>query len=151
MKWLRAAAEQGDEISHRELAKIYDEGKIVKKDLKEAFRWYAKAAVIGDLNSQLELGKRYYTAKGVERDLVKSRMWFRLLGGDGDVGSLISFNNGEISAGELSGSIRLVARKLAKVAEQGMSPEQIEQADRLREACVAETDAHRSFDACGLR
>ncbi len=45
IKWATAAANQGDKLGQANLAKIYFEGKWVKKDLVEAYKW-------GELSAQ---------------------------------------------------------------------------------------------------
>jgi uncharacterized protein len=53
----------------------YEEGDIVKKDLKEAFKWYLKSAKIGQPYGQFELSKCYEFGKGTIINYKKANQW----------------------------------------------------------------------------
>jgi len=56
-KSLKALAEKGDAIAQYNLGVMYDEGKGVEKDEKEAVKWYRKAAEQGDDDAKAALKK----------------------------------------------------------------------------------------------
>ncbi len=45
-------AEKGDKQAQHYLAKIYEEGRVVQQDLKEALKWYRRLALQGDRSAQ---------------------------------------------------------------------------------------------------
>lgn len=47
MDWYRAAAEKGHPLAMYQLARAYDKGEGVEKDLNKALNWYDKAASVG--------------------------------------------------------------------------------------------------------
>ena len=49
---------------------MYNEGKGVEQDFKEAVKWYQKAADQGDAGAQYALGHLYYNGMGVKEDRV---------------------------------------------------------------------------------
>ena len=58
-------AEQGDPVSQRNLAYLYESGGGIEQDFDKAFSWYAKAAIQGDSFAAWKLGDFY--RKGLER------------------------------------------------------------------------------------
>ncbi|WRF01685.1 sel1 repeat family protein [Helicobacter pylori] len=57
------------------LASLYDDGKIVKKDLRKAAQYYSKACGLNDQDGCLMLGYKQYAGKGVvknEKQAVKT-------------------------------------------------------------------------------
>ena len=73
----RKAAEQGLAAAQERLARLYEQGCGVPKDLAEAETWYAKAAENGDADAQFRMGVRRYQGKGVDRDRAAAAEWFR--------------------------------------------------------------------------
>ena len=62
----RPLAEQGDLNAQCWLAYMYDNGKGVTRNFKEAIRWYRMAAEQSDAWAQYGLGNMYDKGKGVE-------------------------------------------------------------------------------------
>ena len=50
---------------------MYDNGKGVLQDYKEAVKWYTKAAEQGHANAQSNLGVKYDNGEGVLQDFKK--------------------------------------------------------------------------------
>jgi len=71
-------AEQGDVMSQRHLAEMYDKGRGVKKDYSKAIYWYRKAADQKDSKSQYHLGIKYMVGSGVGVDTKQAYAWFAL-------------------------------------------------------------------------
>ena len=57
VKWFLKSAEQGYATGQDNLAKCYENGRGVAKDLKEAERWYRKAAEQGNSHAKEALDK----------------------------------------------------------------------------------------------
>ena len=69
------AAEQGHTSAQFNLGSMYDDGRGVVQDYKEAVKWYRKAAEQGDAGAQYNLGVMYLHGTGVIEDYVYGRMW----------------------------------------------------------------------------
>ena len=93
---------------------MYDTGKEVPQDYKEAVKWYGLAAEQGDVAAQYELGMMYLFGEGVLQHFVRAHMWLN-----------IAAANGEVDA----------PRQRDLVAKQ-MTPRQIEQAQEFARECV---------------
>lgn len=61
---LRVKAEKGHGDAQFEVGQLYEEGKGVEQDDKEAFRWYTKAAKAGNFSAQYNLGCFYFSGRG---------------------------------------------------------------------------------------
>ncbi len=73
---LKSKAEQGDAHSQVDLGLLYENGKGVPQDYKEAAKWYLKAAEQGNAIAQTGLGFMYYQGKGVPQDYTKAVKWY---------------------------------------------------------------------------
>jgi antitoxin component YwqK of YwqJK toxin-antitoxin module len=60
-----ALAQQGDPVSQRNLAFLYESGGDIEQDFDKAFSWYSQSAIQGDSVSAWKLGDFY--SKGLER------------------------------------------------------------------------------------
>ena len=69
---------------------MYDEGKGVQQDYKEAAKWYRLAAEQGDVDAQYNLALVYDQGKGVQQDYKEAVKWFRLAAEQGDVDAQFS-------------------------------------------------------------
>ena len=63
---------------------MYEDGKGVPKDDKEAVKWYRKAADQGYKYAQNNLGLMYEDGKGVPKDYKEAVKWYRLAANQGD-------------------------------------------------------------------
>jgi uncharacterized protein len=72
------AAAQGLMPAQYRLARLYEEGRGVRKDLDEAARWYRKAADQTDPAAQLRLGILLSPGNGTRTDVVEAHMWLNL-------------------------------------------------------------------------
>jgi TPR repeat protein len=73
----KAKAEKGDAYSQNLLGVMYDDGKGVEQDFKEAVKWCRKAADQGYVNAQTNLGTMYDNGEGVLEDDKEAFKWFR--------------------------------------------------------------------------
>jgi|GEM_PF-4829439 len=70
-------AERGDAQAQVELGWLYESGKGVKTDLKEAVKWYRKSAEQGVADGQSNLGWMYESGRGVEKEYAEAVKWYR--------------------------------------------------------------------------
>ena len=66
---------------------MYDMGKGVLKDYKEAVRWYQIAAEQGYSSAQHNLGLLYFNGRGVPQDHQEAVKWITLSADQGEVES----------------------------------------------------------------
>jgi TPR repeat protein len=69
-------AKQGDARAARALGDLYNEGKGVDVDHKQAAYWYGQAAAKGDADAEAGLGALYMTGHGAPQDLARARALF---------------------------------------------------------------------------
>ena len=103
IKRLELQAAGGDSIAQFKLGVLYDEGRTVPQDDKEALKWYRKAANQGHAEAQFNLGVLYGGAssgslvvssmlvcgsgggrRGIPMDKVRAHMWFNLAASHAD-------------------------------------------------------------------
>ena len=78
------AAEQGDAKAQFLLGTMYDDGKGVPQDYKQAVVWYRKAAEQGSPSGQILLGTMYDDGKGVPQNYKEAVTWYRKAAEQGD-------------------------------------------------------------------
>ena len=71
-------AKLGDAIAQYNLGLMYEQGKGVPQDYKEAVKWYRKSAEQGDADAQCNLGYMYDQGFGVPKDYKEAVKWYRL-------------------------------------------------------------------------
>ena len=76
-------AEQGDAIAQFNLGLLYDNGKGVIEDDKEAVKWYMLAAEQGKASAQTNLAFMHTTGQGVIQDNVYAHMWWNIAAASG--------------------------------------------------------------------
>lgn len=74
---IKKAAESGDAKAQLELAKLFDSGDKVEKNLATAFDWFLKAAENGNIDAMVEIATRFREGKGVQLDWEKSEPWWK--------------------------------------------------------------------------
>jgi len=110
---LRPLAAKGDVDAQYNLGMMYDYGKGVTQDYKEAVKWYLLAAEQGSASAQYNLGVMYDNGEGVIQDYVRANMWFILV----------------TSKGEEK------ARKNREEVTKKMTPAQIAEAQKMAREC----------------
>lgn len=78
LRWLRKAAEAGQEDAARLLAVKWYNGYDVLQNFDEAMKWARVLAEKGDIPAQLMLASMYANGEGLERDLVRAYMWYAI-------------------------------------------------------------------------
>ena len=109
----RANAEAGDAHAQFKLGFYYATGLRTTQKDAEAVAWYRKAAEQDHPMAQFWLGSMYRQGRGVEQDNVSAHMWFNL------------------SASRSAGLARDVVVSARDDVADGMTPEQIAEAQRL--------------------
>ena len=102
-------AKKGHVEAQFNLALIYDLGKGVPKNHKEAVKWYRLAAEQGLAEAQLNLGVNYGLGRGVPQYYVLAHMWHNLAGSNGNE----------------------IAIKMRNILAKEMTPSQIEKAQEM--------------------
>ena len=106
------AAEQGIPYAQSSIAQMFEEGKGVLQDYKQAAKWYTKAAE--QQWDQDKIGDFYLEGKGVPQSYVKAHIWYSIRAANG-------YSDG--------------ARKRDNVAEK-MTSDQIAEAQRMAREMV---------------
>ena len=77
LRWMRAAAAQGDADGQNALADFYLAGLGVAQSNAEAVRWYRLAAAQGHTDAQVGLGRAFLNGSGVSQDYAQALTLFR--------------------------------------------------------------------------
>lgn len=72
----KTKAAKGDAEAQSELGLMYEYGRGVKLNLKEAVKWHRKAADQKDKESQFHLGMMYDFGRGVRQDSKEAVKWY---------------------------------------------------------------------------
>jgi len=98
---------------------MYDKGKGVTQDYKQAVYWYQKAAEQGYAEAQNHLGNMYRKGLGVSQDNAEAVKWYRKSADQGD--SLAQYNIGKMYAYGLgvAQDYAEAIKWIQKAAEQG--------------------------------
>ena len=73
-----AQAQQGQADAQFILAFMYDNGRGVTQDYKQAVKWYRKVAEQGKAYAQYKLALMYVYGKGVKQDKKLAHMWLNI-------------------------------------------------------------------------
>ena len=74
----RPLAERGDASAQSNLGVMYEQGRGVAQNYREAMRWFRLAAVQGNASAQSNLGVMYYKGQGIAQDYAEAMKWYRL-------------------------------------------------------------------------
>jgi TPR repeat protein len=66
------------------LGVMYQEGRGVQQDSKQAASWHQKAAEQGDAQAQYSLGNMYHKGEGVQQDFKQAASWYQKAAEQGD-------------------------------------------------------------------
>ncbi len=75
VEWFNRSALNGEVNSMMALAKLYEDGDKISKNLKSAFRYYFMAAKEGNAQAQYKIGEYYLNGIAVEKDLEKALLY----------------------------------------------------------------------------
>ena len=112
LREFKPLAERGNSGAQRGLGVMYDKGKGVVQDKKEAVKWYRKGAEQGDSDAQHLLAWYYKKGEGVIQDNVYAHMWFNIAASNGTTAGAFSRDimAKRMTAGDIS-----KAQELARV------------------------------------
>jgi len=68
----------------RKMALVYEHGRGVRQDFKQAYRLYCKSALLGDAIAAYNIGFMYFNGRGLPRDHGMAVYWFRKAAAAGD-------------------------------------------------------------------
>jgi TPR repeat protein len=71
-------AEDGDASAQCNLGVMYEQGRGVAQNYREAMRWFRLAALQGDASAQSNLGVMYYKGQGIAQDYGEAMKWYRM-------------------------------------------------------------------------
>tara|TARA_R110002072_G_scaffold234781_1_gene392375 strand:+ start:85 stop:489 length:405 start_codon:yes stop_codon:yes gene_type:complete len=109
-------AKQGDANAQYYLASMYALGMGVPRNLKTAAEWARLSAEQGNATAQTTFGLMHVSGEGgITQDITRAHMWLSLASSGGD---------------------RMAASLQSRVAKQ-MTPDQLEEAQKLARECVA--------------
>ena len=109
-------AQGGDIRAQHMMGRMYSEGEGIRKNDAEGAKWYQVAADRGDTVSQLSLATMYVNGRGVRRNFVEAYKWF----------SIVALSGSRTAVGQ--------ALEVRDLIAQLMTPEQVEQGERLAAA-----------------
>ncbi|KAA5803644.1 sel1 repeat family protein [Alkalicaulis satelles] len=99
LNWLHRAAELGSGQAHLELAGLYEEGRIVRRDPEAARAAYLAAAQTGQAEAQFVLGSLLASGGLFETDPDGSAHWTRAAAEQGHQGAMLNLAHKLLQAG----------------------------------------------------
>jgi hypothetical protein len=118
--WFEIAARRNDPYAQFQLGTMAGDGKGVDQDPQAEMRWYTKAAEQGLPAAQYNLAVMYHNAEGMEQDDVKAYAW------------LLLAQRGGVDISDAK-----------PVVTDGMTPEQMESAEKLSRTLYVAPDGYR--------
>jgi TPR repeat protein len=76
MHHLQCAADLGLAVAMNKIGDIYDDGKLIPKNLKMSFDWHLKAAMLGNKDAVLKIADDYAHGRGVRRSIKQAIRWY---------------------------------------------------------------------------
>lgn len=128
-KWLKKAADKGNNEARYQLGMLYLSGKLDKIDFKKAIKLISQSAQGGNDAAQFELGECYAKGYGVDRDEQTALRWFIQAGLAGNRDAQLRLMN--MYANGTGGVARDLTKSLewkARAANQGDQALQLEMA-----------------------
>ena len=80
----RIKADQGDTAAEYKLARMYYQGKGIRRDLGESVGWFRKASDQGYAKAEFSLGDLYHRGEGVPKDDAEAVRWIQKAADQGD-------------------------------------------------------------------
>ena len=72
-----AKAEQGDAKAQYAIGEMYEKGRGVERDPRQAFSWYSKSSQKGNMKAEYKLGMAYLNGKGIRKNYRKAHDWLQ--------------------------------------------------------------------------
>ena len=128
---------------------MYDEGKGVDKNHKEAVKWYKKAAEQGDATAQYNLGVNYAEGQGIRKDYNEAFKWWTKAAEQGlaeaQYNLAIVYDEGRGASKNHKEAIKWYT----KAAEQGHADAQLELKKELRAKKIEEIRRKKEIKIAG--
>ncbi len=70
-----AKAERGDAKAQYAIGEMYEKGRGIEKDPRQAFIWYSKATQQGNIKAEYKLGMAYLNGMGIRKNYRKAHDW----------------------------------------------------------------------------
>ena len=115
----QSLAAQGNAEAQNSLGELYANGQGVPQDYAQARQWYEKAAAQGNALAQNNLAELYFAGLGTTQDYVRAYLWVSL------------------AAVHMKGEEQKQAEENRNDVAGRMTPEQIAEAKRLTQQCMA--------------
>ena len=120
LKTFQSLAAQGNAEAQNNLGELLAKGQGVPQDYAQARQWYEKAAAQGHALAQNNLAELYFAGLGVPQDYVRAYLWVSL------------------AAVHMKGDEQKQAEENRNDVTGRMTPEQIAEAKRLTQQCMAQ-------------
>jgi uncharacterized protein len=78
LRLFQPLAEHGDASAQSNLGVMYEQGRGVAQNYREAMKWFRLAALQGNASAQSNLGVMYYKGQGIAQDYVEAMKWYRM-------------------------------------------------------------------------
>jgi len=121
LRQLRKVAQLGNANAQVRLGYMYQLGKGIPRDYKEALKWYRKAVEQGNADAQYQLGVMYHKGQGVPQNYSEAAKWYRKAAEQGNA-------NAQYTLGAIyyyrEGNYSEAVKWARKAAEQGIDSAQ---------------------------
>jgi hypothetical protein len=81
---LYSSALRGDKIAQFQVGVLYERGKGIEQNQRQASQWYEKSALQGHVDAQYNIALMYATGRGIEKNERIAMMWFASAAKQGD-------------------------------------------------------------------
>jgi len=146
----RTEAERGNATAQFNLALLYDQGRGVPEDPKEAVRWYTLAAEQGDVRAQRNLGYMFDAGRGAPQDDGAAAEWYRRAAEQGDAGGQNNLATMYYLGRGVARDFTEAARWFRAAADQGDAGAQHNLGRMLLEGTEIPQDPFEAYSWCGL-
>ena len=119
LKTFQSLAAQGNAEAQNNLGELFAKGQGTPQDYSQARQWYEKAAAQGHALAQNNLAELYFSGLGTTQDYVRAYLWVSL------------------AAVHMKGDEQKQAEENRNDVAGRMTPEQITEAKRLTQQCLA--------------
>ncbi len=72
-----AKAEQGDAKAQYAIGEMYEKGRGIERNPRQAFSWYSKATQKGNMKAEYKLGVAYLNGNGIRKNYQKAHNWLK--------------------------------------------------------------------------
>ncbi len=119
LRLFQKAADQGDAQAQYNLGWMYDKGKGVARDSRQAVHWWKKAADQGDAGAQNNLGVMFANGDGVAHDAKRAVYWYQQAANQGHAQAQFNLAQKYYHGDGVAHDAKQVAYWYQKSADQG--------------------------------